>query len=170
MIRKLINLALLLVVAILIYNFFFGTDEERASSKKVFGQMRGVVTSVAGVVRSERDKFDAGKYDKVMDKLGDAYKTVRDKAQYVDGKVLQRLGDLEQRKAELEKEIDSIEAEPAPTPEPTSTKKGLKKSTRDEELKASKEADLKARKAELQREMEQLIKDSEQMLQEAEQE
>ena len=130
--------------------------------------MRGVVTSVAGVVRQEREKFEDGKYDKVMDKLGEAYKTVRDKAQYVDEKVLRRLDELEGRKAALQKELDSLEAEPEPTDEPV--KKSVKKSTKDEEIKASKAADLKARKAQLQREMEKLINDSEDMLKEAEQE
>jgi type II secretory pathway component PulM len=168
MIRSLVKIALLLLVAILVYNRFFGTDEEKEQSKKVFGQMRGVVTSVAGIVRSERDKFDHGKYDKVMDKLGEAYTTVREKAQYVDEKVIKRLDELEGRKAQLERQIESLEAEPAPTPEPTQPKKGIKKSTRDEELKASKAADLQKRRAELQREMERLIKDSEEMLQDAE--
>ena len=59
-------------------------------------------------------------------------------------------------------------AEPEPTDEPV--KKSVKKSTKDEEIKASKAADLKARKAQLQREMEKLINDSEDMLKEAEQE
>jgi hypothetical protein len=169
MIRSLLKIGLLLIAAILIYNRFFGTNEEKEQSKKVFGQMRGVVTSVAGVMRSERDKFDAGKYDKVMDKLGDAYKTVREKAEYVDEKVIKRLDDLEQRKAQIQRDIESLEAEPAPEPTTAQPKKGVKKTTRDEELKASKQADLQKRRAELQRQMEELVKDSEQMLQEAEQ-
>jgi type II secretory pathway component PulM len=169
MIKSLLKIGVLLVVAILIYNRWFGTSEEKETSKKVFGQMRGVVTSVAGIMRTEREKFDNGKYDKVMDKLGDAYTTVREKAQFVDENVLQRLSELEKRKAQLQKEIDGVEAEPAPTNEPVPAKKGLKKTTRDEELKATKQADIKARRTELQREMEKLVKDSEEMLQDAEQ-
>ncbi len=170
MIRSLIKLGLLLIVAILVYNRFFGTDEEKEQSKKIFGQMRGVVTSVASVMRTERDKFEAGKYDKVMDKLGDAYRTVRDKAEYVDEKVIKRLDELEQRKAQLQKQIDNLESEPNEDPAPSNQpKKGVKKTTRDEELKAAKQADLSRRRAELQKEMERLVKDSEEMLQQAEQ-
>lgn len=169
MIRGLLKIGLLLLAAVLIYNRFFGTDEEKQQSKQVFGQMRGVVTSVAGIVRSERDKFEDGKYDKVMDKLGAAYSTVREKAQYVDEKVIKRLDELENRKAQLQREIDKVEAEPDAEPAaPASTKKGIKKTTRDEETKAAKEADIKQRRTELQREMEKLIKDSEELLQDAE--
>jgi cytochrome c556 len=167
MIRSILKIGIVLIFAVLGYNRFFGSDEEKEQSKKVFGQMRGVVTSVAGVVRGERDKFEAGKYDKVMEKLGAAYSTVRDKAQYVDEKVIKRLDELENRKAKLQREIDNVEAEPASAPA-AQPKKGLKKTTREDEAKAAKEAEIKARRTELQRQMEELIKDSENMLEEAE--
>ena len=61
----------------------------------VFGQLRGVIESVSGVVISEKAKFDAGKYDRVLEQLGDTYKTVRQHTQHVDSKIVQRLDELE---------------------------------------------------------------------------
>ena len=168
MIWNLIKLGAILVLGVLVYNRFLGTDAEKESSKKVFGQMRGLVVSVRDLVKEERQKFDKGKYDKVMDQLGGAYKALRDKAEFVDKNVLQRLDDLEKRKQALQKEVDNMKSEPEeePTPAPT---KGVKRDKKKEELQAAKAADKKAKMEQLQKEMESLLNDSEQLLKEAEQ-
>ena len=167
MIRSLFKIGLMLVAGILIYNFFFGTDVEKEQSRKVFGQVRGVVVSVGDLLRSEKAKFDAGKYDGALDKLGGAYRAVREQAQHVDQSVLKRLDELEQRKADLQEEVHSIEqgdqqaaAQPAP-------KKGLKKDPKAESQASAKAADQQRRKEQAQRDLERLVKDSDELLQEA---
>lgn len=171
MIRSLIKLALIAVVAILIYNYMFGTNEEKENSRKVFGQMRGVVVSVADLVKAERAKFDAGKYDAALDKLGDAYRAIRQQAQHVDDKVIKRLDNLEQRKAALEEELDSIEQgdQQAANSAPVSGKKTVKADPKAEQAKAAKAADQVRRKEALQKELESLLRDSDTLLQDAQQ-
>jgi hypothetical protein len=171
MIRSLIKLALIAVVAILIYNYLFGTSEEKENSRKVFGQMRGVVVSVADLVKTERAKFDAGKYDAALDKLGDAYRTIRQQAQHVDDKVIKRLDDLEHRKTALEQELDSIEQgdQQAANNTPVAGKKTVKTDPKAEQAKAAKAADQVRRKEALQKELESLLRDSDTLLQDAQQ-
>ena len=165
MINFLLKIGALLVAGILIYNFFFGTDVEKDQSRKIFGQMRDVVVSVGQLVKTERSKFDAGKYDGALDQLGDAYKAIRDRAKYVDEKVIKRLDELEQRKAQLEDDLGQIQqADAAPAPAP---KKGLKKDPKAEEQIRAKAADQQRRKEQLTRELEALLKDSDSLLQEA---
>lgn len=165
MIRSLIKIGLLLVVGILVYNYFFGTNEEQENARKVFGQVRGVVVSVGQLVRSEKEKFDAGKYDAALEKLGGVYKTIREQAKHVDEKVIKRLGELESRKAELQQELDAIEAGDQQTVAPPS---GKKKDPKAEQAKAAKAADQNRRKQELLRELDDLVRDSDALLQEAE--
>lgn len=168
MIRSLIKIGLLLIVGIIVYNYFFGTSEEKENSRKIFGQVGAVVGSVTQLVRTERDKFDAGKYDSALDKLGGAYKSIRSQAEFIDQKVLKRLDDLESRKSALQQELDAIEAtDTAPAPAPP--KKGVKADPKAAEQTAAKAADQKRKKERLQRELEDLLKDSEQLLQEAQQ-
>ncbi len=160
MIRSLLKIAALLIAAILVYNYFFGTNEEQENSRKVFGQIRGVVSSVGQLVRSEKDKFDAGKYDAALDKLGGVYKAIRTQARHVDEKVIKRLGELEDRKTELEQELNEIEAgDQQAAAAPISKKKDPKV--------AAKAADQTRRKEELFRELESLVHDSDELLQEA---
>jgi gamma-glutamylcyclotransferase (GGCT)/AIG2-like uncharacterized protein YtfP len=165
MIRSLIKIGLLLVAGILVYNYFWGTSEEKENSRRVFGQIRGVVVSVGQLVQSEKDKFDAGKYDAALDKLGGVYRAIRTQARHVDEKVIRRLDELESRKAELQQELDAIEAgdQQAAAPQPKSKKKDPKA----EQEKAAKAADQNRRKETLLRELEDLVRDSDALLKEA---
>ena len=160
MIRSLLKIAALLIAGILIYNYFFGTNEEQENSRKVFGQIRGVVSSVGQLVRSEKDKFDAGKYDAALDKLGGVYKAIRTQARHVDEKVIKRLDELEDRKTELEKELNEIEAgDQQAAAAPPKKKK--------DPTAVAKAADQTRRKEALLRELENLVHDSDALLQEA---
>lgn len=163
MFRSLIKIALLLVAGILVYNFFFGTNEEQENSKKVFGQIRGVVVSVGQLLKTEKEKFNAGKYDAALDKLGEAYRAIRSQAKHLDEKVIKRLDELENRKAELERELNEIEANDLENASPSLKKKDPKV----EKERAAKLADQLKRKEELLRELETLVNDSDSLLQEA---
>ena len=161
MIRSLIKLGLILVAGILVYNYFFGTSEEKAQSKEVFKKTGDALGAAWNLLKTEKQKFDSGKYDTVLDQLGNAYRAVRERAEYVDEKVLQRLDDLERRKASLQKQLDAIEQEEqAPAPAP---KKGIKT----DQTQTSKAADQERRKAELQRALDSLVRDTETLLEQA---
>ncbi len=168
MINSLVKIGVILVAAILIYNFFFGTDSEQESSRKIFGQLKDVVVSVGQLVKSEKQKFDAGKYDAALEKLGGAYRAVRERAQYLDEKMLRRLDELEQRKTSLQSELDAIEQHEQDLAAAPAPKKGAKADPKAEKVKTQKAADQQRRKEELQRELDALFKDSEALLQEAE--
>lgn len=161
MISSLLKIAALLIAGILIYNYFFGSNDEQENSRKVFGQIRGIVSSVGQLVRSEKDKFDAGKYDAALDKLGGVYKAIRTQARHLDEKVIKRLDGLEDRKAELEQELNEIEAgEQQAQAAPANKKKDPKA--------VAKAADQTRRKEELFRELQSLVRDSDALLQDAE--
>lgn len=169
MIGKLIKIGLILLAGILVYNFFFGTDEEKENSRKIFGQLKGLAGSAVELVKSEKEKFDAGKYDGVLDKLGGVYSGLRDKAKYLDEKVLTRLDELERRKAELQKEADKLEQdEKTPVPAPPPAKKGVKRDKAAEETTAAKAAEMDRRKKELLRELDKLARETENLAKDAE--
>ena len=166
MFRSLFKIALMALAAILVYNYFWGTDEEREQSRKVFGQLRGVVESVSGIVVSEKAKFDAGKYDRVLEQLGDTYKTARQHTQHVDGKIIQQLDELEARKSALQSELKTIEQleKSVTTPAPSG-----KSPARKEKNTQVEEADRAKRRELIRQKLEMLLRDSDSMLREAEQ-
>jgi hypothetical protein len=166
MFQSLIKLALVLLVCILVYNYFFGTNEEKAQSQLVFGKARELVVAGANVLKGEKQKFDAGKYDKVMDQLDAAYKAIRNNSKYLDTKVVQQLDDLEKRKAALQDDLDQIQQQDN-KPEPVQPKKGLKRDPKEIEQTSGKAADLQQQKEQLQQEMAKLLRDSDRLIQDA---
>jgi hypothetical protein len=77
MIKFLLKIAIPIIIGLLIYNYFFGTQEERKHPKVVFNKTKDLTVSVYDLLKAEKNKFDEGKYDKAMDKLNDVYDAVK---------------------------------------------------------------------------------------------
>lgn len=143
MIGFLVKLAIVAVIGVLAYNYFFGSDEEKAQSAKTFGQMKEVAVSVGQLAKSEKEKFEAGKYDDALDKLGAAYVKLREGAQKLDASLLKRIDGLEARKGKLEQDLAELE-----------------KSDAAAEQKARRKAELEKELEALQRDSDALAKDA----------
>lgn len=103
MIRALIRIALLAVVCIIIYNYFFGSENEKATSKRIFKGVGSVFTEVRGLVRSEKEKLADGKYDVALDKIQNVIEKLKSHASETNDANLQRqVAVLEQRKNTIE--------------------------------------------------------------------
>lgn len=109
MIGFVIKAGIVVVIGVLAWNYFFGTDAEKAQSAKTFGQMKEVAVSVGELAKSEKEKYDAGKYDAALDKLGATYKKLREGAQKMDASLLKRIDELDKRKRALKQELDDIQ-------------------------------------------------------------
>ena len=107
MIKSLLQLAVILVVGILIYNYFLGTAEEKEQSEKVFESARDLGKSAWDLLKSEKEKFDEGKYDQALDKINSLISSMKDKAEKIqDSEILDKISDLEKQKRDLEKKIN----------------------------------------------------------------
>lgn len=111
----LIRLALLLVAGIIIYNYFFGSVEEKEQSKTVINTAKEAGKAVwsfgkeaFGLLRSEKKKFDAGKYNEAVDNVGNLYDKLRGHAKTIDDNkdLIARLDRLERERRKLETKID----------------------------------------------------------------
>ncbi len=111
MIRSLLKLAFIAIICIVVYNRFFGTDTEQEQSKRIFKGVGSVFTEVRGLVSSERDKFDAGKYDAALDKMQTIIGRLKNHAgDKNDSQLNRQIADLERRKAQLQRDVDAAPA------------------------------------------------------------
>ncbi len=117
MLGKLIKWGLVLVVGILIYNFFFGTPEEKETSRKIFKESKELVGSVVNLLKTEKDKFDAGKYDQALEKVGNIFNKLRDVASELKPEDLEQLKELDQRRKELQQLVDDMDQQDSLTTE-----------------------------------------------------
>ena len=111
MIRSLIKLVVLIAIGVLVYNFFFGTESEKAASRNVFRKGGELVGSVVGIIKDEGDKFKAGKYDDALDKIGGLFDDLKDKARDIDEQYVDRIADLDRKRRELERELHELTPE-----------------------------------------------------------
>lgn len=113
MIKSLLKLGLLLLVAVIGYNYFFGTAEEKEQSREIIGKVRDVGRDAWGLLKSEKDKLDDGKYDGAVDKVGNTLEGVgellgklkRTAKDLDDSGALDRLSDLQRKQTALQDQL-----------------------------------------------------------------
>lgn len=105
--KSLIKLGLLLIVGILVYNFFFGNENEKAQSREIFEKVGDLGKAGINLLRSEKEKFDDGKYDDALDKIGNLFDKVRDKAEDLnDSELLRDISRLEKKRQDLKRAVE----------------------------------------------------------------
>lgn len=101
-----------LLIAVLVYNLFFGTEEEKTQSKEIFSKVGELGREAWGILRSEKQKFDQGKYDEAVTKVGQLYQRLSTTARQLnDNRSLQRVAVLEQQRQEIEQQLQQRSAE-----------------------------------------------------------
>ncbi|NJB84886.1 hypothetical protein GGR26_000631 [Lewinella marina] len=107
MFRSLFKLAIILVVAVVAYNYFYGTPDEREQSREIVGKARDLGRDAWQLLQGEREKMREGKYDDALERLETLYTGLREAAHDVnDSGALDRLSELTRRREALE---DSLE-------------------------------------------------------------
>jgi len=110
MIKSLLKLLVVVVIGVLIYNYFFGSPEEKQTSKEIFSDVRDLGKATWGLLRSEKQKFEEGKYDEAVNKVEGLLGSLRSKAKDTgDTNALRELEDLERQRLELDKQISEMD-------------------------------------------------------------
>ena len=73
-----------LLIAVLVYNLVFGTEEEKAQSKEIFSKVGELGREAWGILRSEKQKFEQGKYDEAVTKVEQLYQRLNSTARQLN--------------------------------------------------------------------------------------
>ncbi len=112
MIKTIIRLGLLLLVGVLVYNYFLGTQEEKESSKRIFNEVKDLGEATWNLLKSEKEKFDEGKYDEALSKIDDIFDKVKGEASKENNQeALQEIRDLEFEQEKLKDRIATTDME-----------------------------------------------------------
>lgn len=156
MIRSILKLGVILVVGILVYNFFLGNEVEKENSRKIFNEIKDVGVAVKDLLKTEKEKFDEGKYDEALGKIEGVFSNLKEKAKRIeDQDLLDKLARLEEKREELESEFK-------------------RKSRRDDvpdefNEKGERKTELSEREQkQMKRELDQLIEETEEVMKEVE--
>ena len=70
--RTLIKLFVILLLAIIAYNYFLGDDLEREESAQVIENVKELGASVVNLLVAEKERLNAGKYSEIMEEIGES--------------------------------------------------------------------------------------------------
>ncbi|MBK7427125.1 MAG: hypothetical protein IPI60_08875 [Saprospiraceae bacterium] len=106
MFKWLIRLLIFVLIILIGYNYFFGNKEEKETSEAIVTQVKSLGKSLGGVLKSEKEKFDAGKYDEALDKVGNFITGMKKNADKLDSAQLKQLKELEAKQELMQKHLD----------------------------------------------------------------
>jgi|GEM_PF-1339758 ABC-type phosphate transport system auxiliary subunit len=103
MIKRLLSLAAMLIIGLVAYNMMFGDDADKENVKQI-------TSGVKELLQSTKDKYKNGEYNEAIDKIGDVFKQLKDKAGELNNSdYIDRLSELEERKQHLEEMLKGLE-------------------------------------------------------------
>ena len=109
MFKLLFRLVFVIVVGVLVYNYFLGTQEEKDTSRAIFQSVKQLGKSTWGLLKSEKAKLDAGKYDTALEKINTLFGQLRSHArENRDQGALNRLQQLDQERQSIEARLEQI--------------------------------------------------------------
>lgn len=111
LLKKLIGLAICVATLIVGYNFFWGNEEEQASSRKIIAQVKDLTGSVTKLLSSEKEKYEDGKYDDALSKMKQTIAVMKQKAMAMgdSGKqLMDKVNDLERREEQLKQDLAGL--------------------------------------------------------------
>jgi len=108
MIKNLLKLGLFLLVGILIYNYFYGTAEEKEQSQEFFQEIKDLGASAWNLLKAEKEKLDEGKYDEALTNMEDLFNSLKSKVE-AGGEAMNRLNQLEEERQQLEDRLRRVD-------------------------------------------------------------
>lgn len=103
MIKRLLSLAAMLIIGLLVYNTFFGTEQDKESVEKV-------TSGFKELFQSTKDKYKSGEYDEAIDKIGDVFNQLKEKANELNSDEFKdELSRLQEKKERLEESLKDLE-------------------------------------------------------------
>ena len=158
MIRRLLGIGIVLVAAIIGYNLYFGTAEEKENAREIVNEVKNIGKASWDLLKSEKEKMEGGKYDGAADKLKNIFDKLRGIAKdNNDTRHLTELEELEAKRKDLERRLEEMDR-----PQDYSSSSTASAATAAEAAPAS--------KVDLQRELLELYKETERIMAEMDQE
>ncbi|NBB88815.1 MAG: hypothetical protein GVX96_03370 [Bacteroidetes bacterium] len=112
MLGRLIKWALIIVIGLLVYNYFYGTEQEKKQSEEIFTKTKEIGQSIVGFVSDETQKVKDGKYNDVIDNISGFLSELKSEKNAEEIEEIQ--SDLDKTKENYESEstsADSLESQ-----------------------------------------------------------
>lgn len=100
---RVLILGLILVIG---YNYFLGSPAEKQQSQEIVSTLEELGKSISDLIKQEKEKYDQGKYDDAVGKIGKLIQSIKEKASDIDLK--EKLDRITEKKDMLKQKIEDI--------------------------------------------------------------
>jgi len=101
--RRLVSLAAMLIIGLVVYNFMFVDEADKENAKQI-------TSGIKDLLQSTKDKYKSGEYNEAIDKIGDVFNQLKDKAEKLNsGEYAEDIAELQDRKNRLEEMLKELE-------------------------------------------------------------
>lgn len=104
--RTIINIVLIVVIAVVGYNYFFGNKSEKSDSQEIVNQVKDLGRSIGDLIKSEKEKMDEGKYDGVLDKARSIFDKIESQLNSRDSAQNQEFRELEHDLSDIQHKVE----------------------------------------------------------------
>ena len=109
-IKALFKLAVLALVGLIAYYFFFGSEEDQQRARDVVSKVSDLGKELGGFLAEEKEKLDQADFSQAIEKIGDALERLETQEGADESEELSR---LRQDRAELSREVQALEDNPS---------------------------------------------------------
>lgn len=107
--KRLIGIGLLVVAALVGYNLYFGDAQEQENARGIVNEVKNIGKASWDLLKSEKEKMEAGKYDEAADKFKEVFDKLKGIAKAKDDvSQLTRIDDLEAKRLDLERKLEAL--------------------------------------------------------------
>lgn len=107
--RTIFRWALMLVVLIVGYNYFFGDSHEKSESQEIIDKVKDLGESLFGFVVNEKERMEQGKYEGLFNQVENLFDLIKSQLESADTLDRDELIKLESDKNDLEIELKEAE-------------------------------------------------------------
>ncbi len=105
---RLIRFLIIVIAGAVAYYYFWGNEPEKEKAQTIVDNTTELVSSLTTFLKSEKDKYDEGKYDKFFDKVGNILGSIKNEINYSDKRMVDHFDDIDSEVKELEKQMEKI--------------------------------------------------------------
>ncbi len=113
--KYVIPLALMLAVFLVGYNYYWGNADEKEKSQQIIAKFTDLGSDVVGLLQSEKQKYDAGKFDDALAKISERIAFLKEQVNSTTSggkEFLDQLETLDQQKQAMEAELPGRQGDP----------------------------------------------------------
>ena len=106
---------IVLIVALLIgYNYFFGDAAEKEKASNIVNEVKELGGEVKGLFKDQKEKYERGDYDKVLDKIGSFVENLKAKSGDLNTNESNDLDSIEKEIDKLRDKLDQVDEDDLP--------------------------------------------------------